>query len=302
MFLKIKIRKLTSVLLASVMLSLLAMSAHAAVLQSAFGDPYQTIPAVAATQSQVVYYRPGAPGQRGEPAFVYIDKEFHTGLLPGGYTVFCLSPGRHGLSAVLDDSPRYDGKRVQPGVRLEPGKTQFIRVSEAGSLEPQLVGRETAEQELVGTRRQVHALSRATVQSCEYVKQPEVQRYTLSSDVLFGFAKSAYEDIREDGRREFAELLRKLGKDNLQVNQISVVGHTDPIGSVPYNDALGLRRAQTVRQLLIDSGISPQHINARSEGSRQMVTSGCTGSRVAQIACHAPDRRVVVEVTASGEK
>lgn len=302
MFLKINTSKLTSVLLASVLLSLLAVSAQAAVLQSAFGDPYQTIPAVAATQSQVVYYRPGAPGQKAEPAFVYIDKEFHTGLLPGGYTVFCVAPGRHGLSAVLDDSPRYGGKRVQPGVRLEPGKTQYIRVSEAGSLEPQLVGRDVAEQELVGTRRQVHALSRAAVQSCEYVKQPEVQSFTLSSDVLFGFGKSAYEDIREEGRREFAELLRKLSKDNLQVSQIEVVGHTDPIGSVASNDALGLRRAQTVRQLLIDNGIAPHHIIARSEGSRQMVTGDCYGSRAALIACYAPDRRVVVEVKASGEK
>src|SRR5690606_35441134 len=101
-----------------VVLSLLAVGAHAAVLQSAFGDPYQAIPAVATSQSQVVYYRPGTPGQKAEPAFVYIDKEFHTGLLPGGYTVFCLAPGRHGLSAVLDDAPRYGGKRVQPGVRL----------------------------------------------------------------------------------------------------------------------------------------------------------------------------------------
>ncbi len=302
MFLKINVSKLTSVFLATLMLSLIAVSAHAAVLQSAFGDDYQAVPAVGVTQSQVVYYRLGTPGQKAEPSFVYIDKEFHTGLLPGGYTVFCLAPGRHGLSAVVDDAPRYGGKRVQPGVRLVPGKTQFIRVNEAGSLEPQLVARETAEQELAGARRQVHVLSRAAVQSCEYVAQPEVQSYTLSGDVLFGFGKSAYGDIREEGRKAFSELLHKLGNDNLQVNQIEVVGHTDPIGSIPYNDALGLRRAQTVRQLLIDSGVTPQHINARSEGSRQLVTHGCSGDRAAQIACHAPDRRVVVEVTASGEK
>lgn len=300
-----KMKYLKSMVTASVMVlcASVPLRADAAMAASAFTDVYTPVPSVAATQSQVVYYRPGNPGQKAAPAFVYIDKEFHAGLLPGGYTVFCLSPGRHGLSAVLDDSPRYGGKRTQPGVRLEAGATQFIRVDEAGGLEPQLVGREVAERELDGSRRQAHVLSRAeAVKSCDYIPTPEIRSYSLSSDVLFGFAKSAYEDIRPEGRKAFTELLQQIGKDRLQVERIDVVGHTDPIGSVPYNDALGLRRAQTVRQMLIDSGIAPGTIRASSEGSRQPVTGGCSGGRDALISCHAPDRRVVIQTTAHGKK
>lgn len=296
-------------MLAPVLQVVLALSAcvagaNAAVLQSAFSDPYRPVPAVADTQSQVVYYRAGTPGQKAVPAFVYIDKEFHAGLLPGGYTVFCLVPGRHGLSAVLDDAPRYGGKRVQPGARLVAGRTYFMRVSDVGAMEPQWVDRETAERELAGALRQVHTVSRAVAtRSCEYAQQqPEARRYSIHSDVLFGFGKSAFVDIRGNGRRELAELLRKLTDELGSVDLIEVVGHTDPIGSVPYNDALGMQRAQAVRQWLIEGGMAPSRISARSAGSREPVASGCSGSRIALVACHAADRRVVIEVVRPGEQ
>ncbi|MGE8289343.1 MAG: OmpA family protein [Stenotrophomonas sp.] len=281
---------------------LLLGEVRAATQASAFADSYSPVPGVSMAQSQVVYYRQGNAGQSDTPAFVYIDKEFHTGLLPGGYTVFCLTPGRHGLSAVLDEAPEYGGKRLQPGVRLAAGRTHFIRVDEAGGLEPQLVDRDVAERELASAtaRRQAHVVSRAdAVRSCEYVEKPEVRSYSLSSDVLFGFGKSAYEDIRAEGRAEFNQLERRLSAGSLKVERIAVIGHTDPIGSEAYNDALGLRRAQTVRQMLIDGGMNPERVRAFSEGSRELLSEGCQGSREQVIACHAKDRRVTIEVEAS---
>lgn len=297
MFLKEAVLKLVTVML--IACASLVTTAEAAVLQSAFGDAYQPVPAVSVSQSQVVYYRPGTPGERAAPAFVYVDKEFHVGLLPGGYTVFCVAPGRHGLSSVLGDEPRYAGKTVQPGVRLEPGKTHFIRVSDAGSLEPQLMDREAAERELAGTLRQVHVVSRASaVNACDYVQTPEVRSYSFSSDMLFGFGKYSREDIRDQGLAQMEKLLRQLVTDDLKVARIDVVGHTDAIGTDAYNDELGLRRAQTLRQLLIESGISPQRISARSMGRRQPMSNGCHGARSDVIKCLAPDRRVVIEVAA----
>ncbi len=300
MFVK-KITLTSAACLAVLMLPATAPDAGAAVLGTAFDEAYQPVAAVADTQSQVVYYRPGTPGQKGEPAFVYIDKEFHVGLLSGGYTVFCVAPGRHGLSSVLGDSPRYAGKRLQPGVRLEPGKTQFIRVSDAGALEPELVDREAAERELVGKLRQVHVVSRASaVRACDYVPAPAVRSYAFSSDMLFGFGKHARADIRAQGRAQMDELLGRLAADRLQIARIDVIGHTDAIGSDAYNDELGLRRAETVRQLLIERGIAGERINARSMGSRQPLSSDCHGPRAEVIACLAPDRRVVIEVSADG--
>src|SRR5262245_8365850 len=44
--------------------------------------------------------------------------------------------------------------------------------------------------------------------------------------------------------------------------QIVVVGHTDRVGTVPYNDALSLRRAERVRGQLVQLGIAAERIQA----------------------------------------
>ncbi|UST72284.1 OmpA family protein [Pseudomonas siliginis] len=268
-----------------------------------FGNAYLPVLQVSSDQAQVVYYRLSVPGEKFGAANIYIDEEFHTGLLPGGYTVFCLAPGSHGLNAVMEDAPAYAGKRDQPKLELEAGKTQFLRVGENGEHEPLAISREQAEQELANNLRQAHVLSRASaVQSCKHVQQSQERSYSLSSDVLFGFGKAGYEDIREDGRREIGNLVRRLQKENVRIDSVEVVGHTDRIGRDAANEALGLRRAQTVRQLLIDNGFASASITARSAGGRMPVTQDCRGDRKALIACYASDRRVVIHLNGMSDQ
>ncbi len=54
--------------------------------------------------------------------------------------------------------------------------------------------------------------------------------------------------------------------------RIRLVGHCDPRGSESYNQALGQRRAETVRALLIAEGINPDRLEAASEGESRPVT------------------------------
>ncbi len=51
--------------------------------------------------------------------------------------------------------------------------------------------------------------------------------------------------------------------------RVVVVGHGDYQGTCRYNDALALRRAQTVRRLLMNAGISGKRIQVASLGERQ---------------------------------
>jgi outer membrane protein OmpA-like peptidoglycan-associated protein len=53
------------------------------------------------------------------------------------------------------------------------------------------------------------------------------------------------------------------------VPDIVVIGHTDGVGSDPYNDELSLRRAETVRLALIRRGIAPENITAAGRGKRE---------------------------------
>jgi OOP family OmpA-OmpF porin len=133
-----------------------------------FGEQYHTLPAIASDKARVIYYRTVSGEQRSSGANVYVDGHYHTSLLTGGFSTFCLLPGEHTLGAYRHDAPLYRGKTEELyRVKLEAGKTYFIKVSDDGKSAPVSVTRAEAEQELKYTREQKHAVSRAAVLTCK---------------------------------------------------------------------------------------------------------------------------------------
>ena len=55
--------------------------------------------------------------------------------------------------------------------------------------------------------------------------------------------------------------------------EIVVVGHTDRVGTVPYNDALSLRRAERVRTGLVQMGIPAEQITVAGRGEREPLVA-----------------------------
>jgi OOP family OmpA-OmpF porin len=158
--------------LGGVLAVLLAPSALAQTEQASkpqvFGELYRTAPAAAPDQAQVIYFRPVSEAPKASGANVYIGGHFHTSLLPGGFTTFCLPPGPHLLGAYQHDAPLYRGKTEELyRVNLDAGKTYFVKVSEDGTGLPVSVEREEAEQSLRTIREQTHAISRASTPSCK---------------------------------------------------------------------------------------------------------------------------------------
>ncbi|HEY2451091.1 MAG TPA: hypothetical protein VGI71_00375 [Scandinavium sp.] len=132
-----------------------------------FGASWQDVSAPAPDRSKIVYYREGPQQSDHSGANIYIDGRFHTALQAGGYTVFCLVPGNHTLGAYQHEAPLYQGKTDELyRVKLEAGKTYFIKVANDGSSAPVPVLRETAENALKGALLQKHALSRAMIVDC----------------------------------------------------------------------------------------------------------------------------------------
>lgn len=270
-------------------------------MPSAQAFSHQYTPGIVAPteQVQVIYYRAAEAIPTNGAANVYVDREFHSGLLPGGYTQFCLAPGKHMLSSYLNDAPRYLGKTGKVSdAHLEAGKTYFYRVD--ASNPSHSVSQSIAESELRGSRLQVQALSRASyVQACSHtasVKSAKVRDYTLSGDVLFDFGKSGIRDITREGRDAIRALAQQLLEDALVPRRIDVIGHTDPVGTATANRVLGLNRARTVRSLLIEAGLPANKIIALSAGSSELLVADCAGSRAEKVACNAQNRRVEVRV------
>lgn len=53
--------------------------------------------------------------------------------------------------------------------------------------------------------------------------------------------------------------------------EVLVIGHTDSTGAAPTNLALGMKRAATVRQLLIETGIEAALVEINSHGEGDML-------------------------------
>lgn len=121
-------------------------------------------------------------------------------------------------------------------------------------------------------------------------------RFELSADALFAFGKHGAGDILPKGREQLAEIAEKL-KGGSDVS-ITVVGHTDRIGSDAANQLLSERRAQTVRGYLAERGVPAASISARGQGESEPVVQCEEQNRTALIACLAPNRRVEISVAA----
>ncbi|MCL6723226.1 OmpA family protein [Klebsiella sp. T2.Ur] len=270
---------------------------HPALAAENFGKTYQPVASVGQTQTQVVYYR-DASNTAGGVAHIYVDNEFHDALLPGGFTAFCLAPGKHNLGAYQNDAPEYRGKEQGYSVEMSGGQTYFVRISHTMNAVPEARTREQAEKDLAGLREQNHVLSRASsVEACNYVA-PQYKDYTLSGDIMFRFGQSSEKGVSAQGHQAVKDLVATIKRENVELKQVQVIGHTDAIGSDRSNYALGLKRAQTVRMMLAENGLPARLMVASSVGSNEPVVNDCAASGKRElVSCYAPNRRVVVRVS-----
>jgi OmpA-OmpF porin, OOP family len=125
--------------------------------------------------------------------------------------------------------------------------------------------------------------------------------YELSADALFAFNKS---NLSSQGVTTVNNLAGDLSK--VSYDAVRVAGHTDPIGSDAYNQALSERRAGTVQGQLVTQGVPADRISATGYGETQLkvTEADCASakSRAALIECFQPNRRVEVTVEGVTEK
>jgi OOP family OmpA-OmpF porin len=126
---------------------------------------------------------------------------------------------------------------------------------------------------------------------------PKPKRVVFSADSLFDFGKAT---IKAAGRQSLEQLARDLR--GTQFSVITVVGYSDRIGAQAYNQKLSTRRAEAVRDYLVESlGIPASKTDVKGMDGADPVTKPdeCVGQKRTPklIACLQPDRRVEVEVS-----
>lgn len=118
-----------------------------------------------------------------------------------------------------------------------------------------LMDRQEAElREQLASERTDHAIE------LERVRE-DLLKLTMSNEISFDFGSAAIKPAFKPTMYKLAEVLKKYDR-----NEITIIGHTDSVGSESYNQMLSERRAVAVRDELSALGVPSDRLRAIGRG------------------------------------
>lgn len=108
----------------------------------------------------------------------------------------------------------------------------------------------------------------------------------LQSSALFNLGSAK---VLPAAAKQLTEFAQELNQDG-DVQELDIVGHTDSAGAAEYNRVLSLRRAQSVKEFLIDAGLAHAVITTDGKGEDKPVQNNATAQG------RAANRRVEIRV------
>lgn len=97
------------------------------------------------------------------------------------------------------------------------------------------------------------------------------ERIAIVTNINFDFDHT---NVREDVRQRLSRVIRLL-KEMPEVD-VKIVGYTDDIGSAEYNLSLSLRRAESVRDYIVNRGIDDTRLSVTGRGKTEPLVSNST--------------------------
>ncbi|HXN16243.1 MAG TPA: OmpA family protein [Usitatibacter sp.] len=77
------------------------------------------------------------------------------------------------------------------------------------------------------------------------------------------------DELTEESKAELDKVFSELKRRPLP--DIVVIGHTDTVGGLAYNDRLSLARAERLREMLVELGLPATRIQAAGRGKRELL-------------------------------
>ncbi len=259
-------------------------------------DRYQQHPPVVPQLTQIIYYR-ADNDSNAQGAYIYIDGEFHTRLLPGGFTQFCLRPGKHTLGDYFHKNAVYEGKRhLLFEADFRGGKRYFLQATPDSDM-PVAVRQRKGEQESGNKRQQRHLLSRASaVVPCVYQDEEALKtRYvTLDMHDLFYHDSIWQREVTLAGREALREMLIAIRRDNMQIHRLTLLNYS---AGKSLNDSAAAERAQvaSLKRALIDSAFAEDIIYIEHKRSNNSHLSDCAVNKTHKQRC-LTHRKIVLQI------
>lgn len=141
-----------------------------------------------------------------------------------------------------------------------------------------------------------HQMDKQAKELEQNIKGAKVERVgegiqvTFQSGLLYDFDSDV---VRPEAKANLRELAVSL--DKYPNTDLVIIGHTDALGSVAYNQTLSERRARAAATYLISQGVNGARLEARGLGETEPVASNETE------AGRQANRRVEVAIFASKE-
>ena len=89
------------------------------------------------------------------------------------------------------------------------------------------------------------------------------------------YFESGSDEFTDQSKQEVKRVIAEMARR--QAPEITVIGHTDQVGPDQTNDALSLQRAERVKSILVDMGISPDRILTAGRGRREPLVRTADG-------------------------
>ncbi len=292
---------LTSLGLTFTAASLLAIAGCATPELTGPKHPYKAEqqPAIPPNEARLVLYRSNKENKSGSP-IIRIDEHVVGALNPGQYLVSNICQGANQLVVSHREG---DSQPLTLNLAAKPGETLYLRVWELtdNHFDAERVASSTAKDELKKAKHVSYLVNRKT-QGCK-PEEPQpilIKEVELSADALFHFDSASLAGLI--GRNTLDRLATDIQSQNIDIDIIRVVGHTDRLGSEAYNQKLSEERAKTVADYLRGKGLQGQ-IETQGMGPTVPVTQDCQGRRATPelIKCLQPDRRVSIELWGTKE-
>jgi outer membrane protein OmpA-like peptidoglycan-associated protein len=109
-------------------------------------------------------------------------------------------------------------------------------------------------------------------------------------DVLFEFGRADIKPTAQASLRKLADFLQQYPDRSLLIE-----GHTDSVGSAPFNEQLSRQRAEAVAMALGAMGVAPQRVKVVGYGKSYPIADNSTDTN------RALNRRVEVYISRTGE-
>ena len=102
--------------------------------------------------------------------------------------------------------------------------------------------------------------------------------------IYFDFENSTLSQISKN------KLINFINKNKKELNRYIIFGHTDTKGTIKYNMNLSIKRAEAVKEILLNQGITAKNVSILGKGENELAVDTPNDTK------HPANRRAEVKI------